>query len=512
MRRHQIALLVLPLALATCSRARDNTELVVTVWSDLSVPADMDEIRLQVSGEEQSVDRPFQLSGTLQPGRFQMPVQLALVPAGAKDLSISVTAVGYLDRTEIVSQQAVLPFIPGQARELVLYLARSCRNVRCGDQSGYTCDNGACARPVAVTTSLLPTYVPGQASVPQDAGASSVGRDGAIAFEAGSPESPPFQDRDTHDVTGGVGAEASDTPAREIGPPPDDVRPDGGPDTIRLDAETDSQTTMGPEVSVDLRSDLRPDLPPDLGPDLPPDLGPDMSPDLQPDLTPDTAPPVLLAYYRCESGSGTALVDFSGNGNDGTLSASGHSFIAGKVGQALALAKAGQGFVSLPQAMFANLAEITIAAWINVATSDSWAPVFHVGISAGLAANTSTGTRYMSLVPRNSGTSLAFAISTDGYSNEQVLTSAALPAGTWRHVAVVLGSGTAMLYVDGQLATASGSVTLRPKDLGPIDYAYLGKSQFSMDPSLDGMLDEVRVYDRALSAAEIKAVYQYTGP
>ncbi len=55
-------------------------------------------------------------------------------------------------------------------------------------------------------------------------------------------------------------------------------------------------------------------------------------------------------------------------------------------------------------------------------------------------------------------------------------------------------------------------VTLRPKDLGAIDYAFVGKSQFGADPYFDGMIDEVRVYNRAMSATDIQAIYQFTGP
>jgi hypothetical protein len=43
-------------------------------------------------------------------------------------------------------------------------------------------------------------------------------------------------------------------------------------------------------------------------------------------------------------------------------------------------------------------------------------------------------------------------------------------------------------------------------------YAYLGKSQFTVDPYFDGQLDEVRVYRRALSAAEVQTLAQFTGP
>jgi hypothetical protein len=53
---------------------------------------------------------------------------------------------------------------------------------------------------------------------------------------------------------------------------------------------------------------------------------------------------------------------------------------------------------------------------------------------------------------------------------------------------------------------------LKPADLGSMDYAFLGKSLWSVDPHFDGQLDEVRVYRRALSAAEVQTLAQFSGP
>ena len=49
-------------------------------------------------------------------------------------------------------------------------------------------------------------------------------------------------------------------------------------------------------------------------------------------------------------------------------------------------------------------------------------------------------------------------------------------------------------------------------DLGAIDYAFIAKSRFDADPYFDGKIDEFRVYNRALSAAEVLALYNFTGP
>jgi hypothetical protein len=54
-------------------------------------------------------------------------------------------------------------------------------------------------------------------------------------------------------------------------------------------------------------------------------------------------------------------------------------------------------------------------------------------------------------------------------------------------------------------------MTLRPADLGSTPNNYIGRSQFSWDPYFDGDIDELRIYNRALSADAIKALFAYAG-
>ena len=186
MRSYQVAVwnlfALVALALGAC-KSKDNTELVVTVWSDFSIPTEMDALRIRVMSKEKMVDHPFQLTANNEAGKYQIPVQLALVPDGAKDLSVSITAVGSYQGTDMVSQQAILPFMPGQGRELVLYLARSCKNNTCVEHPGYTCDHGACTKPIAVDTSTLAAYVPGQVAAAPDGSVPSTLSDAAVASD-----------------------------------------------------------------------------------------------------------------------------------------------------------------------------------------------------------------------------------------------------------------------------------------------------------------------------------------
>ena len=264
------------------------------------------------------------------------------------------------------------------------------------------------------------------------------------------------------------------------------------------------------------------DVAPDTGPDVGPEVGPDAIPDLAPGVA-DAAPlpPGLVAYYPCEGAQsdGTTLTDQSGNGNDATLSTrggtgTGYGFGTGKVGNALVLTASGSGYVNLPLKVFAGATDITIATWVKVATTQDHQRVFDIGINAGRDTPATTGMVYMYLMPyRASAGKMMFGIATNGLNAEQTMSSSTVgPSDGWTHLAIVLGAGSTRLFVNGVSAVSSTTTTLRPKDLGVIDYAWIGRSQFGADPTFDGSFDEFRVYNRALSAAEVTAIYQYAQP
>jgi hypothetical protein len=249
----------------------------------------------------------------------------------------------------------------------------------------------------------------------------------------------------------------------------------------------------------------------------------------------DAAPPPpdggtlngLVVYYTCESLSGSALADSSGQSNNGTLHDApptpldggsvvpGYSFGTGKVGSgSLVLTSASSGYVSMPPSILSGATEMTIAMWVNITGVEQFRRIFDVGItSADTSVNPTSGTSnvYMNLVPAT-GTStsarrLTFSITNAGYVGEQRLVgSSTFPTNTWTHVAIVLSGGTGTLYING-VADKTAAISLRPADLGAINYAYLGKSQFTADPYLDGQIDNFRVYNRALSAGDIAGVY-----
>ena len=92
--------------------------------------------------------------------------------------------------------------------------------------------------------------------------------------------------------------------------------------------------------------------------------------------------------------------------------------------------------------------------------------------------------------------------------------TAELPINEWKHVAVVIGSGGGLLYLDGAQIAANADIML-PAELRNTPNNYIGKSQFAAepdpDPYLDGNIDDFRVYSRALSAAEILTLFNDAG-
>lgn len=213
----------------------------------------------------------------------------------------------------------------------------------------------------------------------------------------------------------------------------------------------------------------------------------------------------LVLYYPCDQTSGSTLTDSSGNSRNATLvtgtgGTAGYSFGTGIVNNALHLVKASQGHATIANTGLGTATEMTIAAWVNLNSSVEWQRVWDFGNNT---------TSYMFLSPKSSVTKfIRFAITTGGLSGEQGLDGTAeLAVGVWKHVAIVIASGTGILYVDGQPMTTKTGMTLRPSDLGSTTNNYIGKSQYAdtseKDPYLDGNIDEFRVYSRALTPAEI---------
>ena len=111
----------------------------------------------------------------------------------------------------------------------------------------------------------------------------------------------------------------------------------------------------------------------------------------------------------------------------------------------------------------------------------------------------------MFLTPNN-GSVMRFAIKNGG-DEQQVSYSGKLPSAQWVHVAVTIGNGRASIILNGDEVAYNNNVTIRPSDFRPV-FNYIGRSQFNGDPFFAGYIDDLRIYNYALSSDEVKAVME----
>jgi fibronectin type 3 domain-containing protein len=199
--------------------------------------------------------------------------------------------------------------------------------------------------------------------------------------------------------------------------------------------------------------------------------------------------PVLHTQLLFNESGGTTANDASGNGNNGTLM-NGASF----TGSAVRLTGSGQ-YVSLPTGLVSNLADFTIAAWVNLASNPAWARVFDIGDSNG---------RYMFLTPITSSGKVRFAFGLNYEWDEQdVDGTAPLPTNQWVHVAVTQSGRTVTLYVNGVAVGSTVNQDFQPFQLGATVNNWIGRSQYPADPYLNGQVKDFRIYHGALSANDV---------
>src|SRR6266850_4270931 len=208
-------------------------------------------------------------------------------------------------------------------------------------------------------------------------------------------------------------------------------------------------------------------------------------------FTVNAAPPAGAAYPFSE-GTGVTTADVSGNNNNGTLQTGATWTPAGKYGNALSFDGV-SGYVSVPASSTLNLGSNgTIEAWVKPNVINVWSSVLAKGnvnadppTNYGLEINSSN--RFLCILG-------------NGSSARTLSSTITVAAGTFYHVACVWNGTQLQLYVNGALNTSVAQNITPVANTSPL---YIGQFGGNAD-RMNGTIDEVRIYNRALSATEIQ--------
>ena len=195
----------------------------------------------------------------------------------------------------------------------------------------------------------------------------------------------------------------------------------------------------------------------------------------------------LVGYWKLDEGSGN-FADSSGNGNAGTEAGTLSRGQTGKVNKAVGFGT--NNYITIADSSSLDITgNLTMSAWVKPVDYTNYRGIFQE------YANTDYVYQSYGMFTDQSG----IKIIVEGTQ----LNPSAIPAlNEWHHVVGTYDGSNVRLYIDGSLSSSTsktGSVTSHATD------SYIGRFTGRLD--FNGSLDDIRIYNRAFSAAEVQALY-----
>jgi len=196
----------------------------------------------------------------------------------------------------------------------------------------------------------------------------------------------------------------------------------------------------------------------------------------------------LVGYWNFDEGTGNIAKDSSGNGNNGAIS--GATWVDGKIGKALNFDGVDDYVVINDSPSLDGMKALTIEAWV---LSKKW----DVGIVV-------KGGVY---VLRGYGKH-AFYLWSDGKESGYLTFEGGVTVNQWTHLVATydssLSEGNMKLYKDGVLVGTRNFTGTLANNGEPL---YISRA-FGSASYFQGLIDEVKIYSRALTAEEVKKEYE----
>lgn len=223
----------------------------------------------------------------------------------------------------------------------------------------------------------------------------------------------------------------------------------------------------------------------------------------------------LAGYWKLDDGTSgatpTSATDSSTNANTGTLTG-GPTWTTGQIGSAVDF-DGTDDYVTVADADVLDVYDATITGWFNRDTATT--------IDTLVAKRNSTGSSDVGYIAYIDATTdkLVFEVAYhDGAPPEfeyQLESTTTFTATGWNHFAITYDRNTesnTKIYINGRddVATATGSFA----DIGSIanNLAFRIGTESDGGNPFDGKLDEIRLYNRALSADEVGRLYRLSTP
>jgi glucose/arabinose dehydrogenase/PKD repeat protein len=200
-------------------------------------------------------------------------------------------------------------------------------------------------------------------------------------------------------------------------------------------------------------------------------------------------PPGLVAAYGLNAGSGSVVADGSGSGNGGTVSGAVWT-AAGKFGGALSFDGVNDWVTVNDSGSLDLTGAMTLEAWVRPsALGGMWRTVVFKERPGGMVYS----------LYANQDTSRPVGQVFIG-SERNAVGSASLPLNAWSHLAATFDGSSLRLYVNGVLVSTTAVTGSMVASTGVLRLG--GNSVWS--EWFAGVIDEVRVYSRALTQAQVQ--------
>ena len=236
-----------------------------------------------------------------------------------------------------------------------------------------------------------------------------------------------------------------------------------------------------------------------------PDASDDTLDDASDDASPSTLRHGLVGLWHLDDGVGsTVALDSSGNGNDGKLVGldPALAWVPGRQGGALDTSGAGYVFVQDSASIDGITAQVTVSAWIYFDGVISVADGYGTALSRQMG--TTLGQYYHLSLYKDASPTLFIAL-TEGVPESHAQDPKPIASKRWIHLAGTYDGSRATLYVNGAEVDSSPVSGGFSADTTPVILGGNGNAA-EITERFPGSIDELALYNRALSPQEIRAL------